>query len=376
VTVNESMTFKARIRQGADWSALTEAAFRVRSRLDALRVTEVMYNPPASDTLAGDQFEFIELKNTGPDFLDLTGVAFTQGVQYAMPEGTGLEPGAFLVLASNGNAFRSRYPGVTVGGIYAGRLDNDGDTVALVDAAGDALISFKYGDAGWWPREADGEGRSLVPADPAEVSDLDAPASWAASSALLGSPGADDEATAPAVPRFLLQPVDTTVRAGERATFTAMASGFPDPTYRWQRDGVDLPGATGSTYMTPPATPADDRALYRCIVRNSEGSATSREAVLSVVTPPAPFRRGDGNADGAVDISDAIAVLRFLFAGSAAPCDDAADANDSGTLDIADAVFVLSHLFAGGVKPPQPFPSCGVDATGDDLDCASYGECP
>jgi hypothetical protein len=60
-----------------------------------------------------------------------------------------------------------------------------------------------------------------------------------------------------------------------------------------------------------------------------------------VETTGRPFRRGDSNAGGTIDISDAVATLQFLFSGVAAvPCLKAADTNDDGSLDLAGAVFL------------------------------------
>ena len=88
--------------------------------------------------------------------------------------------------------------------------------------------------------------------------------------------------------------------------------------------------------------------------------------------PDAPFRRGDSNNDGKVDIGDALATLNWLFKGWAQPrCRNAADANDSGLIDISDPVHVLNFLFAGeSPPPPAPGPeACGSDPTDDSLDC-------
>ncbi len=86
------------------------------------------------------------------------------------------------------------------------------------------------------------------------------------------------------------------------------------------------------------------------------------------------FKRGDANADGAVDISDAVRLLITLFReGPALACADAADANDDGTLDIADAVYTLGYLFAKAAAPPPPFAAPGCDWTPDALDCRAYG---
>jgi PKD repeat protein len=86
------------------------------------------------------------------------------------------------------------------------------------------------------------------------------------------------------------------------------------------------------------------------------------------------FRRGDANADGKVDISDAIAILGYLFGGGDGPaCLDAADANDDGKVDISDAIYLLAHLFLGGPAPPAPGPiACGGDPTDDNLPECAY----
>ncbi len=87
----------------------------------------------------------------------------------------------------------------------------------------------------------------------------------------------------------------------------------------------------------------------------------------------APFRRGDGNADGVLDLSDPIRLLNSLFI-SPAPfaCQDAADTNDDGALDMSDAIYALTFLFNRGFSPPPPWPACGDDPTPDRLTCAEY----
>ncbi len=84
----------------------------------------------------------------------------------------------------------------------------------------------------------------------------------------------------------------------------------------------------------------------------------------------ATFLRGDSNADGAIDISDSMLTLDYLFLGGSVPtCQDAADANDDGRLDISDGVHVLSFLFAGSAAIPAPYPVPGLDPTPDSLGC-------
>jgi len=66
----------------------------------------------------------------------------------------------------------------------------------------------------------------------------------------------------------------------------------------------------------------------------------------------------------------------FLFLGGTdLECAKSADADDSGALNLSDAVFVLSYLFMAGMPPAQPFPACGTDPTPDGLTCEFFPPC-
>ncbi len=173
--------------------------------IDHLRVTEVMYDPPA-----GSEFEFIELLNTSTNLgLTLDGAKFTTGIDFVFPSNTVVAPGGYVVLARTTNvpAFRAQYglaPDVPVIGGYAGSLANQGEQVELkTSAAGTELASFQYGGRGW-PVAADGGGHSLVVLDRAltgqATGSLDYPGNWRASAYRGGSPGrADPVASDPVV---------------------------------------------------------------------------------------------------------------------------------------------------------------------------------
>jgi len=81
------------------------------------------------------------------------------------------------------------------------------------------------------------------------------------------------------------QPVDTPVLEGARATFRVEMTG--PWRLQWYRDGVEIPGATSSTYTTPPAIAADDGARYRVRVTSHMCYQDSDEAMLSIFTPSA-----------------------------------------------------------------------------------------
>ena len=86
-----------------------------------------------------------------------------------------------------------------------------------------------------------------------------------------------------------------------------------------------------------------------------------------------PFKRGDANFDGEINVSDAVFILAHLFLGGPTPsCEDAADVQDDGVIDVSDAVRVLGSLFLGLPDPPPPFAEPGVDLTDDALGCRGY----
>lgn len=90
-------------------------------------------------------------------------------------------------------------------------------------------------------------------------------------------------AATPAAPAITSQPADATATAGASASFSVVASGFPAPQLQWRRNGVDIAGATGLSYTTPVLALADSGAVYSVVASNSQGTATSRGAVLTVL---------------------------------------------------------------------------------------------
>ena len=97
---------------------------------------------------------------------------------------------------------------------------------------------------------------------------------------------------------------------------------------------------------------------------------------LKPQTTEKPFRRGDVNASGSVDISDAIAGLNFLFLGDdAPPCRDAADSNGDQNVDISDSVALLNFLFVGDQSIPSPGAAACGGPPPSALECATYDRC-
>jgi hypothetical protein len=90
---------------------------------------------------------------------------------------------------------------------------------------------------------------------------------------------------------------------------------------------------------------------------------------------PVGFLRGEATGDGSIDISDAVKILSYLFAGTGIGCSKSADSNDDGTVDITDAIYLLTWLFSAGNQPPPPVDTCGPDPTPDELDCREPPAC-
>ncbi len=93
---------------------------------------------------------------------------------------------------------------------------------------------------------------------------------------------------APMPPAIAVQPVNRSIAVGQTATFSVTATGTAPLSYQWQRNYIDIAGATSTSYTTPITTSADSGALYRCRVSNIAGSASSATAQLSVFTPQPP----------------------------------------------------------------------------------------
>src|SRR6266481_3419928 len=87
-------------------------------------------------------------------------------------------------------------------------------------------------------------------------------------------------------PTIVTPPANQKVVVGQTATFSITASGTAPLSYKWQKNGADINGATLASYTTPAATAQDNGAQFRVVVSNSAGKATSGMAALTVDSPP------------------------------------------------------------------------------------------
>jgi hypothetical protein len=107
----------------------------------------------------------------------------------------------------------------------------------------------------------------------------------------------------------------------------------------------------------------------------SGGTGTARVTFAGLsgfaTLPGKNFRRGDVDANGSLEITDAVAILSFLFQGGGTPpCLEAGDIDNNGETDITDAVNDLGYLFLGAPPPEAPGPlACGPDPAPPFLGC-------
>ncbi|MFK8022575.1 MAG: CotH kinase family protein [Ilumatobacter sp.] len=213
--------------------------------------SEIHYHPP------GDGDGFVELFNPGGEMVDVGGWRI-QGLDHCLPSGTRLAPDGLIVITESE---------------AAGRLDNGGEELALVDANGTAIDVVEYDDRELWPAIADGHGASLHRLSAA--SDGGAPANWVAREPEPGSRGADE----PTLPVWGEVSHTVLPEPGEAISIEATLSGVSDARAEVSvRFGFDEEvtfemsiGADGVATATIPGQDAGALIRYRLVAKTPDG---------------------------------------------------------------------------------------------------------
>jgi hypothetical protein len=212
ITVSQNARVVARAKGSNNfyqtWSG--PAAVTLYNSTPALRITEVMFHPlppPAGSTNTDEDFEYVEVKNTGATPLSVNRFVLSGGVDFQFPNVV-LQPGQCAVVVKNLAAFQSRYgTSILVLGTFTGSLNNAGDQIVLRGGVLEPILDFTYSDE-WYP-VTDGSGFSITIIDPNAPRDTWGLAgSWRISSAINGSPGQDDPAP-PSRPGIVISEVST-----------------------------------------------------------------------------------------------------------------------------------------------------------------------
>ncbi len=178
VPIDQPTLVRARVLDGGTWSPLTETTFFTGLPASAanLVISEIMYNPAGPDGA-----EFIEFQNIGSEAIDLSGVRFSEGIDFEFPLGVMLDAGARVLVVRDVVAFEAAHGGrLQVLGEFVApsALDNAGEQLTLLAEDGSPIRSLRYNDKAPWPTAADGDGFSMVLIRPGENPDHALPGSW------------------------------------------------------------------------------------------------------------------------------------------------------------------------------------------------------
>jgi len=302
-------------------AATTVANFRLSTGLanayplvGPMIFSEIMYHPP--DVIAGGVTndnsldEYIELKNITNAPVKLFDSAYPTntwhlegGVSFRFPTNiTVAATSVVLILNFDPKtnltqlaAFRSLYgvpTNVPVFGPYSGKLNNKGDTLELYKP--DAVLlpprldagfvpsilveKIKFEDSAPWPTGADKTGLALHRIS--HTGYANDSTNWFAGPSMPGNP------TIPTIPPIITaQPQDVVATPGQDVTFHVSAIGTPVLTYQWYWNGLELPGADGTSFSISGVESFYEGGYY-VVINNSAGSTVSAVANLSMLTPP------------------------------------------------------------------------------------------
>ncbi len=156
---------------------------------------------------------------------------------------------------------------------------------------------------------------------------------------------------APPIPSIAIHPRGRSVVENDSTSFLSIALAAPNLAYQWQRNGVDIPGATSPRYAIAHAPGADSGAIFRCIVSSGIGRDTSNGARLSVQRLPA-------TTGGVVSDDFSGASIRSALWTIVNPLNDAVfSLNGTGTSDARLSIAVpggTNHdLWTGAFNAPR-----------------------
>jgi alpha-tubulin suppressor-like RCC1 family protein len=114
-------------------------------------------------------------------------------------------------------------------------------------------------------------------------------------------------AATPTPPSIDQQPLDQSVRSGHSATFSVSASGTAPLSFQWRFKGVDIPGATTSSFALISVS-STNAGSFSVLVTNSAGAVLSSNAVLTVVSVAGLGDNSLGQLNVPPSASNAVAI--------------------------------------------------------------------
>jgi hypothetical protein len=94
---------------------------------------------------------------------------------------------------------------------------------------------------------------------------------------------------------------------------------------------------------------------YVIIAEDNAGRLGPHSDVVTVEATIGSFLRGDANADGTINIGDAVFLVEYIFKDGPPPDPlESGETNCDGWLNIGDITFIIAYLFRDGPPPNCP----------------------
>lgn len=130
--------------------------------------------------------------------------------------------------------------------------------------------------------------------------------------------------------------------------------------YHWNLLGGDLPfgcvfnGGTVGTVIGTPTWKAT--YFFNVELVDSDSPAKKDTLSMSITIADPPYVCGDADQNGIINISDAVALIGYIFGAGPAPNPlISGDCDCNSLVNISDAVYVVSYIFGSG---PAPCDNC------------------
>jgi hypothetical protein len=194
---SSSLIINARIKSDNKWGPLRKLNILVpvsSEDYSYFKVTELNYHPAderlQNGTIDGDEFEFIEFKNTGTSCMNISGLTIDSAIHYIVPPNIILAPHEYYVVARKPVKFFDRYS-MKASGNYSNNFSNSGEYVLVEDSLHNKILSFTYSDSYPWPLGTDGDSYTLVSVEKDPTGDPNDYNYWTRSKNLHGNPFSD-----------------------------------------------------------------------------------------------------------------------------------------------------------------------------------------
>lgn len=222
-----------------------------RRVLDSVVVfNELMYNPPGEEAM-----EWIELHNQMSVDVDLSNWTLEGGVDYAIPPGTILAGGEYLVIAASPDEMAAESGLDTVLGPYSGRISNGGEQLELRNHTRRLMNVVQFDDGGelgsTWESGPDGTGATLAKRN--EQAGSAAPEDWTTSAQMGGTPGRPNFQPVGSLQHDLLVAIDQVWRYDQ--TGNDLQTAWRDPDF----DDAQWPSGPAVLYVETSSLAAEKR---------------------------------------------------------------------------------------------------------------------